>query len=75
MSNFENQLIERYGPLITKRQLAELLHRSEKGLSYSLAHPAGNVFSICLNEKKVRLGRNVYWRAQDIAALLAGGQA
>lgn len=32
LNRIEQQLLDRYGPLLTKKQLAELLHRSEKGL-------------------------------------------
>lgn len=72
-SRFEQQLVDRYGPLLTKKQLAELLHRSEKGLEYTIAHPGESEFAASLNTMKLRLGRLIYFRATDIAALLDGG--
>ncbi|MDD1016947.1 hypothetical protein [Pseudomonas rubra] len=73
-ARFEQQLIDRYGPLLTKKQLAELLHRSEKGLDYTIAHPAESEFAASLNAMKLRLGRLIYFRAADIATLLAGDE-
>ncbi|MFL1493292.1 hypothetical protein [Pseudomonas antarctica] len=73
-ARFEQQLIDRYGPLLTKKQLAELLHRSEKGLDYTIAHPAESEFAASLHAMKLRLGRLIYFRAADVAHLLAGGE-
>ncbi|MBB6288926.1 MULTISPECIES: hypothetical protein [unclassified Pseudomonas] len=73
-ARFEQQLIDRYGPLLTKKQLAELLHRSEKGLDYTIAHPGESEFAASLHAMKLRLGRLIYFRAADVANLLAGGE-
>ncbi|MEF9901559.1 MAG: hypothetical protein RR736_23520 [Pseudomonas sp.] len=73
-TRIEQQLIDRYGPLLTKKQLAELLHRSEKGLDYTLSHPSESVFASSLHAMKLRLGRLIYFRATDIAGLLAGDE-
>ena len=35
----EHQITERYGPLLSQTQLAELLGRSTGGLRYSLSYP------------------------------------
>lgn len=71
-TRLEQQLLDRYGPLLTKKQFAELLHRSEKGLDYTLSHPAESEFAASLYAMKLRLGRLIYFRAADVAALLAG---
>lgn len=73
-TRIEKQLIDLYGPLLTKKQLAELLHRSEKGLDYTLSHPADSVFAASLHAMKLRLGRLIYFRASDVAGLLAGNE-
>lgn len=70
---FEQLLIERYGPLMTRQQLAELLHRSEGGLHYLLSHPGTNQKAHAFNSAKVRIGRSVYFRSSEIAAVLGGG--
>lgn len=72
LNRIEQQLLDRYGPLLTKKQLAELLHRSEKGLDYTLSHPSESVFAASLYAMKLRLGRLVYFRASDVAGLIAG---
>lgn len=71
-AHLEQQLIERYGLLITRKQLAELLHRSEKALDHTLYHPAGCQLATALNSIKIKFGRSVYFPAADIAALLSG---
>jgi hypothetical protein len=73
-TRIEQQLIERYGPLLTKKHLAELLHRSEKGLDYTLTHPAESAFAESLHGMKLRLGRLIYFRASDVAGLLVGDE-
>ncbi|MBH3471334.1 hypothetical protein [Pseudomonas putida] len=74
LNRIEQQLLDRYGPLLTKKQLAELLHRSEKGLDYTLSHPTESVFAASLHAMKLRLGRLVYFRASDVAGLLVGDE-
>lgn len=69
---FEQLLIERYGPLMTRQQLAELLHRSEGGLHYMLSHPGTNEQAHALNRAKTKLGRSVYFRTCEVSALLSG---
>lgn len=73
-AHLEQQLIERYGLLITRKQLAELLHRSEKALDHTLYHPSGCQLATALNAAKVKFGRSVYFPAADVAALLGGGR-
>lgn len=68
----EQQLIDRYGPLVTLAQLAELLHRSPAGLAYSLSQPGS--FAKSINTARVKLGRRVYFRASDLATALTFSQ-
>ena len=67
----EQQLIDRYGPLVTIVQLAELLHRSPAGLAYTLSQPSS--FAKSINTARVKLGRRVYFRASDLATALTNG--
>ncbi|MEO8644022.1 MULTISPECIES: hypothetical protein [unclassified Pseudomonas] len=67
----EQQLLDLYGPVLTKEHLAKVLHRSPDGLSYTLARKSE--FSDSVNSGKLKLGRRIYFRASDIAALLVSG--
>jgi hypothetical protein len=64
----EQQLLDRYGPLLTLDQLAEVLHRSPKGLSFTLARPG--TLSDQINGARIKLGRRVYFRTSEIASAL-----
>jgi hypothetical protein len=66
----ERELTERFGPLLTAVHLAEVLHRSEQGLRWSLTQPGQ--FAETINATRVRIGRRNYYRAADLALLLAG---
>lgn len=66
----ERELTERFGPLLTAVHLAEILHRSEQGLRWSLTQPGQ--FAETINATRVRIGRRNYYRAADLALLLAG---
>ena len=56
----EQILIERYGPLVTMGQLAELLHRSRDGLRLTLRGQSS--LATALTEGRVRIGRRVHFR-------------
>lgn len=66
----EQQLLDRFGPLLTLNQLAELLHRSPKGLTLTLSKKGQ--FASQINSTKIRFGRRLYFRAGEIATLLEG---
>jgi hypothetical protein len=66
----EQYLLEKYGMLLTLKQLAETLKRSADGLRISLGR--SSAFSLAVNATKVRLGRRVYFRASDVARLIDG---
>ncbi|QQN98427.1 hypothetical protein [Pseudomonas sp. SW-3] len=73
VAKFERELTARFGPLLTAVHLAEMLHRSEQGLRWSLTQPGQ--FADTINATRVRIGRRNYYRAADLALLLAGGGA
>jgi len=64
----QDSLQERYGPLLNMNHLAELLHRSPSGLRFALRATDG--YAVRINSAKVKIGRRVYFRTQDIADLL-----
>jgi hypothetical protein len=65
-----NQLTERFGPLLTQSQLAELLGRSTGGLRYSLCTPS-DARTRALKACGRRIGRRVYYPAIEIARIIA----
>lgn len=70
VAKFERELIKRFGPLLTAAHLAEMFHRSEQGLRWSLTQHGP--FAESINATRVRIGRRNYYRAADLALLLAG---
>lgn len=66
-----SQLTERFGPLLTQTQLAELLGRSPGGLRYSLCCPSdGRTRELKACGRKV--GRRVYYPATEVATIISG---
>ncbi len=67
----EYQITERYGPLLSQTQLAELLGRSTGGLRYSLSYPCdGQTRALKACGRKI--GRRVYYPANEIAEIIIG---
>ncbi|MGP5564541.1 DNA-binding protein [Vreelandella alkaliphila] len=64
----EEQLLERYGPLLSLAELSELLKRSPDGLRISLQ--SQSEFAVKWNAAKRKVGRRVYFRATDVAGLI-----
>jgi len=64
----EEQLLERYGPLLSLTDLSELLKRSSDGLRISLQ--SQSEFAVKWNAAKRKVGRRVYFRATDVAGLI-----
>lgn len=64
----EEQLIERYGPLLSLVELSELLKRSPDGLRIALS--GQTEFAEQWNTAKRKVGRRVYFRASDVASLI-----
>ncbi len=67
----ENQITERYGPLLSQTQLAELLGRSTGGLRYSLSYPCDEQ-TRALKACGRKIGRRVYYPANEIAEIIIG---
>lgn len=66
----EQMLLERYGnsPLLSIRQLADILHRSPEGLRITMSNNSdlANKLRAC----KLKLGRRVYFRVAAVAQLI-----
>lgn len=65
-----SQLTERFGPLLTQSQLAELLGRSAGGLRYSLCTPS-DARTHALKACGRRIGRRVYYPAIEVARIIS----
>ena len=68
-SELTNHLLKQFGPLLSQLQLAELLGRSVGGLRYSLCCPADDK-TRALKTCGRKIGRRVYYPAQDVAAII-----
>jgi hypothetical protein len=64
----EEQLLERYGPLLSLVELSTLLKRSPDGLRIALR--SQTEFAKKWNVAKRKVGRRVYFRASDVAGLI-----
>lgn len=64
----EENLVKSAGPLLTITQLAKILDRSPEGLRISLRSATPWVQKV--NATRLRLGRRVYFRTSEIAAIL-----
>ncbi len=69
MSNSEF-LIERYGPLMTLGDLAEVLKRSVDGLRVSLNKQS--TYYRLISATRVHLGRRLYFSTSAVGAILDG---
>ncbi len=65
------QLTERFGPLLTQTQLAELLGRTTGGLRYSLCAPS-DARTRALKACGRKIGRRVYYPAIEVARIING---
>jgi hypothetical protein len=66
----EQLLVERYGPLLTLLQVAELLDRSPEGLRITIR--GSNALGRQLSQARVKIGRRVHFKVGEIAALVDG---
>jgi len=64
----EETLLDRYGPLLSINQLASVLDRSPEGLRISLR--SSEEWSLKFNATRLKIGRRVYFRTSQVAALL-----
>ncbi|MCY1271332.1 hypothetical protein D9M69_408540 [compost metagenome] len=70
-AKIERELTERFGPLLTTDHLAEVFHRPLESLRWSLWQQSE--FAKTINSTRVKIGRRNYYRAADLAFILAGG--
>lgn len=67
--NLTSHLLDRFGPLLSQTQLAELLGRSTGGLRYSLCCPS-DARTRALKACGRKVGRRVYYPADDVAGII-----
>ncbi len=65
----EQMILDKYGPLLTLSNLAELLNRSPQGLRVSLATERTETRKL-LHPAKIKIGRRTYFRTCDIAKVI-----
>lgn len=69
--NTRTALFEQYGPLLTYVQLAKVLNRSAEGLKASMGKARQHSeASRLLATARLRIGKRVYFRTEQIADLL-----
>lgn len=66
----EENLIERFGPLIPLAGLASLLDRSPEAIRMFLR--SNNELAKHINNAKLKVGRRLYFRSSEIAQCLIG---
>ncbi len=75
VATLENQLMERFGLLMSQAQLAELLGRSTGGLRYSLSYPS-DARTRALKACGRKIGRRMYYPVSEVAQIiLVSGEA
>lgn len=72
VTKLEEQLIALYGVLLTREQLATVLNRKLSGLNWELGRSDSSLRQT-LEPATLRLGRRTFYRAPDLAIILAGG--
>lgn len=66
--NLAQSMFDKYGPLITLNQLAQILNRSVDGVRMTLNDQAP--YAQKLNASKVHIGRRVYFKTLGVAELI-----
>lgn len=64
-------LLQRYGPLISYSQLAEIFHRSPQGLRLTI-RSGSTEFALRLRRAKRRYGRLVRFNTVEVSKLIDG---
>lgn len=64
----EEQLIERYGILLSLEELSEVLKRSRDGVRVAML--GSSEFAQTWSPLKRKIGRRVYFRASDVAQVI-----
>lgn len=71
--SIEKQLVEKYGPLLSLVDLSDLLKRSPDGLRIAMTGPSD--FAKQWRKVRCKVGRRIYFRASDVAALIEAPSA
>lgn len=66
----EENLVERFGPLIPLAKLAALLDRSPEAVRMFLR--SNSTLAQQMNSAKLKIGRRLYFRTLDVAQILGG---
>ncbi len=69
MSGTYEYLLTHYGPLMTLKHVAEILHATPNGLRMSIARKR-EPFATALADARRRLGRRVYFEARRVAQVI-----
>jgi hypothetical protein len=67
----EENLVERFGPLIPLAKLATLLDRSPEAVRMFLR--SNSDLAQQINTAKLKVGRRLYFRTLEVAQILSGG--
>lgn len=65
IDSMASSMFQKYGPLLSLVQLAEILHRTPDGLRMALRDDTA--YAEQLNAAKVRIGRRLYFRTPEVA--------
>ena len=66
-------LLSHYGPLLTLKQLAEVLHSTPSGLRIAM-HRKREPFTCALAGTRRRVGRRLFFEARRVAELIDQGE-
>ena len=69
ISSTHQYLLQHYGPLLTLKHLAEVLHSTPNGLRMAMSRQR-EPFTAALAETKRRVGRRIYFEARRVAELI-----
>lgn len=62
-------LLQQYGPLLTLKQIAELLHSTPNGVRMAISR-GNQTFAVGLSKTRRHFGRRVYFEARRVAELI-----
>lgn len=73
MNNTTEHLVEKYGPLLTLSQLAQILDRSREGLRLTLR--GNSDLALQLGAARMKIGRRVHFKTAVVASVIDGPTA
>lgn len=62
-------LLQQYGPLLTLKHVAELMHSTPNGVRMAISRQ-NQAFAVGLSNARRRLGRRVYFEARRVAEVI-----